>query len=79
MRVLFFAHLKDITGRSEIAWPGAGPFITEALWERLLASCPALRTHRPVVRLAQNGEYAMPDAVFQDGDEIALIPPVSGG
>ena len=34
---------------------------------------------RSSVRLARNGEYARPDERFEPNDEVALIPPVSGG
>lgn len=79
MRILFFAQLKDATGHSELDWSGAGSFSTEALWTRLIQEFPALAKHQPSVRLARNGVYAAPDEVFEDGDEVALIPPVSGG
>ena len=79
MRILLFAQLRDAVARQQIDWPGAGPWTADQLWERLLAEHPALAAHRPVVRLARNGEYAAPDAVFNDADEVALIPPVSGG
>jgi molybdopterin converting factor subunit 1 len=79
MRLLFFAQLKDATGHSELEWPDAGSMSTEALWQRLIREFPALAKHQPSVRLARNGAYAGPDAVFEPGDEVALIPPVSGG
>jgi molybdopterin converting factor subunit 1 len=79
MRLLFFAHLKDATSHSELEWSNAGSMSAEELWQRLLREFPALAKHRPSVRLARNGEYAAPDAVFEPGDEVALIPPVSGG
>ncbi len=79
MRILLFAQLKDAAGRAEIAWPGAGPLRADQFWTRLIAEYPALAPHRPMVRLARNGAYASADTVFQAGDEIALIPPVSGG
>jgi molybdopterin converting factor subunit 1 len=77
MRVLFFAQLKDATGcdSAEIATP---PNV-EQLWAELLKQFPKLAAHRANVRLAKNWEYAGPDARFADADEVALIPPVSGG
>lgn len=78
MRVLFFAHLKHVTGCAEMPLE-AGPLDTEALWQRLLAAHPGLAPFRSSVRLARNAEYAPPDARFEPGDEVALIPPVSGG
>lgn len=79
MRILFFAQVKDATGRSEIEWHHPDALTSDQLWERLLREFPALAAHRPVVRLARNGAYAMADEQFEPGDEVALIPPVSGG
>ena len=78
MRVLFFAQLKDVTGceSAELALPAAN---AEQLWTELLKRFPKLAAHKQNVRLARNWEYAAPDAKFSDSDEVALIPPVSGG
>jgi molybdopterin converting factor small subunit len=46
---------------------------------KLLKKFPKLAAHRSSVRLATHCEYAAPDATFAADDEIALIPPVSGG
>jgi molybdopterin converting factor subunit 1 len=79
VRVLFFAQLKDVTGCDSVEIAPAPPFTTEQLWAELLGKFPKLAPHRSNVRLARNWEYAAPDAQFADTDEIALIPPVSGG
>ena len=79
MRILFFAQLKDATkcDSIEIAFPS--PVNAEELWAELLKKFPALGGHRSSVRLARNFEYTTGDARFSNVDEIALIPPVSGG
>jgi molybdopterin synthase catalytic subunit len=79
MRILFFAQLKDATGCASTELAAPAPLTSEALWGALLEKYPALATHRRIVRLAKNSEYVGPDARFADGDEVALIPPVSGG
>ncbi len=79
MRVLFFAQLKDATGCDSVEIAPASPLNTEQFWAELLKKFPKLAAYRSSVRLANNCEYAAPDAVFADNDEIALIPPVSGG
>jgi len=79
MRVLFFAQLKDATGCDSVEITPASPLNAEQLWAELLKRFPKLAAHRPSVRLAKNCEYAGPDAVFATADEVAIIPPVSGG
>ena len=79
MRVLFFAHLKDVTGCAETELDVGSGVDTEAFWRGLLAAHPGLARFRSSVRLACNHEYVGPDARFEEKDEVALIPPVSGG
>lgn len=79
MRILFFAQLKDAAGCASVELSSPAPISGEQLWFALLEKFPALEAHRRSVRLARNSEYVGADAVFADGDEVALIPPVSGG
>jgi molybdopterin converting factor subunit 1 len=78
MRVLFFAHLRGVTGCAEMTLDG-DHLDAEQLWDRLVAAQPGLARFRSSVRLARNAEYAGPETRFQADDEVALIPPVSGG
>lgn len=78
MRILLFAHLKNVTGCREIEL-SCGNVDTENLWRKLTEAHPGLAPYRGSVRLARNSEYVGPDAHFTDADEVALIPPVSGG
>ncbi|MGA2868825.1 MAG: molybdopterin converting factor subunit 1 [Verrucomicrobiota bacterium] len=79
MRVLFFAQLKDATGCDAVQLKVASPLNLEQFWAELLEKFPKLAAHRGNVRLACNWEYTMPETRFSDADEVALIPPVSGG
>jgi molybdopterin converting factor subunit 1 len=79
MRILFFAQLKDATGCESAEIKPASPLNVEQLWAELLRQFPKLATHRASVRLARNQEYALSDTTFSKDDEVALIPPVSGG
>jgi len=79
MRVLFFAQLKDATGSDVVELSLPSPVNAAQLWKILIEKFPALANHQKNVRLARNWEYAAPEALFADADEIALIPPVSGG
>jgi molybdopterin converting factor subunit 1 len=79
MRVLFFAQLKDVTGCDAVELAPPLPLTVEQFWAALLKKFPALTAHRANIRLARNWEYTAPDAQFTNTDEVALIPPVSGG
>lgn len=78
MRVLFFAHLKDVTRCTDMELD-CGDVDANGLWEQLIEKYPGLARFRASVRLARNSEYVGPDARFGRADEVALIPPVSGG
>lgn len=75
-KVLFFAHLRDVVGAEFIMVDASGKTVAE-LKAELAAKydLPRLET----VMTAMNEEFAPNDEVIRDGDEIALIPPVSGG
>jgi molybdopterin converting factor subunit 1 len=78
MRVLFFAHLRTVTGCRELELR-CGDLDTEGLWRKLTEAHPGLAPYRGSVRLTQNSEYVDREALFTEADEVALIPPVSGG
>ncbi|AIM16468.1 molybdenum cofactor biosynthesis protein MoaD [Bacillus sp. X1(2014)] len=75
-KVLFFAHLRDAVGKELIEINASGKTVGE-LKEELTEKyhLPRMET----VMTAINEEIASNDEVIQDGDEIAFIPPVSGG
>ena len=78
MKVLFFAQLRELTGVAE-AEVAVGGVDAAGLWEALSVRWPGLAAHRENTRLARNGAYAGAAEIFEAGDEVALIPPVSGG
>ena len=79
VRVLLFDVLRRSVGESELA-VGVPDGATGAdLLDRLAAEYPAVAEHRPVVRLAVGRQYAPLATVLAEGDEVALITPVSGG
>lgn len=79
MRILCFAQLKDVTGCAGFDLEVGGRIQAEELWRRLLERYPGLAPYRPSVRLARNQVYAGPEEMYENADEVALIPPVSGG
>lgn len=79
VRVLFFGLLQDVVGRSEevVALPADATIGT--LFARYASQYPRLHEMADSIALARNHEFAAPEAVLSDGDEVALMPPVSGG
>ena len=78
VRVLAFAQLRDLVGGMQTLELPAGTTVREA-WHELVRAHGALATLEPSTRLARNGALAADDAQLGDGDELALLPPVSGG
>lgn len=79
VQVLFFASLRERVKRSEASWPLADGATVAALWGALVEEFPAIEAMTGAVRFAVNREYVDRDHVLADGDEVAVIPPVSGG
>jgi molybdopterin converting factor subunit 1 len=79
MRVLFFAQTRDATGSAELEMKVSGSLGVAEIWHALVAAQPKLAAFQKTTRLACNGEYADAETRFTDADEVALIPPVSGG
>ena len=82
LRVLFFASLRDAVGAAELQVEAPLPETLEGLWpvlrERLgPAAVQALQEEN--VRIAINQELAVAPIRFAAGDEIAFLPPVTGG
>lgn len=79
VRVLLFSVLREEVGREMIGVTLPTPATGANLLDALEAEHPALAAHRPTIRLAVNQEYAPGTTPLADGDEVALITPVSGG
>ena len=77
--VRLFARLRDIAGAAELARdvdPGA---TIGSVWQQLASEYPALGPYERSISSAVNLDYARMDTPLSDGDEIAFLPPVSGG
>jgi molybdopterin synthase catalytic subunit len=79
VRVLFFGGLKDITGHAEEALDLPVGTTLEDVFRRYSERHETLKERRSSTLFARNREFARGDAVLEDGDEIAFLPPVSGG
>ena len=79
VRIRLFAIQRELVGAREIALELAPAATIEDAWTALVERHPVLAPGRPAVRFARNGEYDDPQTTLADGDELAIIPPVSGG
>ncbi len=79
IRVLFFGLLKDICGGAEDKIELPEGATAGAVFEHYATAFPKLRQMASSVVLARNHEFARTGERLADGDEVALLPPVSGG
>ena len=77
--LLLFASVAEAVGerRREMRVPEGTT--ARGLFEQLAADVPALAGRADHVSFARNEQFVPPDTVLSDGDELAVIPPVSGG
>jgi molybdopterin converting factor subunit 1 len=77
--VRLFARLSDIAGASELRREVAPGSTIGTVWRDLTGEFPALAPYASSISSALNADYARMDTVVGDGDEVAFLPPVSGG
>ena len=77
IKVLFFASLKELIGISSMAIDVAEGGTTSTLFADLCIQYPSLR--QGSMAIAVNKTYVTNDVILKDGDEVALLPPISGG
>lgn len=79
VRARLFARLRELAGTDgENVEVRAGATVDD-VYGALRKLHPALNPNREAVRAAVNQQFAEWDAIVADGDEVAFIPPVSGG
>jgi MoaE-MoaD fusion protein len=79
VKVLFFGMLKDIVGRAEDHIEVADDARLETVFTRYARQFPRLADLESSIVLACNQEFSDRSAAIREGDEIAFLPPVSGG
>jgi MoaE-MoaD fusion protein len=79
VQVLFFGQLKDLTGRSSETLPLGERATVGDVLQHYGNKFPDIQKLSSSLALSINREYASQDAPLRDGDEVALLPPVSGG
>ncbi|HEX2835937.1 MAG TPA: molybdopterin converting factor subunit 1 [Thermoanaerobaculia bacterium] len=79
VRLLFFAVLRDIAGTDERELTLRDGATARDVWNALRTEFARLTDYIDPPMTAVNEEYAEPDQVLREGDELAFIPPVAGG
>lgn len=79
VRVLFFGQLKEIVGSAQDDAELAEGARVEDLFDRYGRQFPKLAEFRPSIAASVNQEYANWRSPLSAGDEVAFLPPVSGG
>ncbi len=79
VRIRLFARLRELAGAEELARDAAAGATVADVWAALAREFPALEPHGRTVSAAVNDDYAPMRRPVEDGDEVAFLPPVSGG
>jgi molybdopterin converting factor subunit 1 len=77
--VKLFARLRDIAGTSDIVRQVQPGTTVRSLWRDLAAEFTDFAAYERSISAAVNADYAGMDHTLSDGDEVAFLPPVSGG
>jgi len=79
VRVLLFGVLKDLAGKADDSVDLPEGASVADLIARYGSQIPRLKESLPALAVAVNQQYASPQTRLKSGDEVALLPPVSGG
>ncbi|HLX33694.1 MAG TPA: molybdenum cofactor biosynthesis protein MoaE [Candidatus Limnocylindrales bacterium] len=79
VRVRLFAIQRELAGTREVSLDLTEGATIDDAWRAVAERHPAIGPGRAYVRFARNADYAAADTRLADGDEVAFIPPVSGG
>jgi molybdopterin synthase sulfur carrier subunit len=74
-----FAVYQEAYGVPELVLTLAQGTTVAEVCDRICQEHPELTQWRPLTRYGVNLQFVSPETVLQDGDEVVLIPPVSGG
>jgi len=74
-----FAGVREITGRQEVELDVEEGTTAGGLWERLLTDYPKLTPYTEIIQVAVNQDVVDRGVKLRAEDEVAFLPPVSGG
>lgn len=79
MTVRLFARLRDLVGAGELVREAPAGATVGTVWNALVKDHPVIAPYAESMSCAVNAEYARMTTAVDDGDEVAFLPPVSGG
>ena len=79
IRVRLFASLREIVGNHTLEFEPGDDVSVADLWRRLEASHPDLAKYGDSIQFAVNQDFVASETRVEDDDEVAFLPPVSGG
>jgi molybdopterin converting factor small subunit len=74
-----FAGVREIVGAADLVREADEGATVRDVWTALAREFPRLEPYAPIISVARNLEYARFDTPVADDDEVAFLPPVSGG
>jgi molybdopterin converting factor subunit 1 len=77
--IFVFARLRDLAGSPRLERDVPVGATVDTVWQALAAEFPAVAPYRTSISAAVNADYARFTTPVADGDEVAFLPPVSGG
>jgi molybdopterin converting factor subunit 1 len=77
--IRLFARLREIAGAAELAREVPEGATAADVWEAIAGEFAGLRPYGATISCAVNEDYAKLTTRLQAGDEVAFLPPVSGG
>ena len=77
--VRLFARLKELAGTDTMAIDVAEPATVAMVWQATTAEAPALLPYERALSCAVNATFSRMSQPVSEGDDVAFLPPVSGG
>ena len=79
VRIRLFARLRELAGAGELQRDLPDAATARGAWDAIAREFPLIAAYGTTISCAVNGEYARLSTPLAEGDEVAFLPPVSGG
>ena len=79
VKIKLFAAYQEAYGVTELEWEFPPHTPVKSICDRMIGEHPQLSQWRDITRFGINLVFVDPDTILNHGDEVVLIPPVSGG